>query len=91
MNKDKVERWRQLHGVIPRFDPKANTKIIARVAAAVLGIRRVEVSFVDEDVLHKIYRINRGNDHDPAEMRVSLPVCPRLKTRSEVATLTCLR
>lgn len=79
--------------IVPLWTREPSMNAIENVCRLRLQIDSKEpcsVSFHAEGAFNKLYLVKAGHDRSWL-MRVSLPVCPHHKTRSEVATIKWLR
>jgi Ser/Thr protein kinase RdoA (MazF antagonist) len=79
-------------GLVPRWTKEPDTKVISQIARKHLGHDEdvhIDVSFHAQGAFNKLYKITAAGSE--CLMRVSLPVYPRLKTQSEVATINFVR
>ncbi|EAT91101.2 hypothetical protein SNOG_01452 [Parastagonospora nodorum SN15] len=79
-------------GLEPRWTQEPDVKIIAQIARKHLDLHeqvQIDVSFHAQGAFNKLYKITAAGR--ACLMRISLPVYPRLKTQSEVATINFVR
>jgi Ser/Thr protein kinase RdoA (MazF antagonist) len=89
---DGLEWKSTLIGLKPRWTEEPDIQVIERIARKRLGYTEdepIDVTLFAQGASNKLYKIKVGNAE--VIMRVSLPVYPRLKTESEVATLNWVR
>lgn len=80
-------------GVTPAWATEPNIKAmieIERKSLAIPELTRCDVEFLAEGTFNKVYNVRCGLDEEYI-MRVTLPVQPRFKTMSEVATINVIR
>ncbi|KAF2851945.1 hypothetical protein T440DRAFT_488562 [Plenodomus tracheiphilus IPT5] len=91
-NQEGLEWVSTTFGLEPRWTAEPDIDAIAQIARKHLDRGRdvpINVSFHAQGAFNKLYRISTGDsDH---LLRVSLPVYPRMKTESEVATIEFIR
>lgn len=73
----------------PQWTTDVDPKSIKQVIGSIYSTQTVQVSFLAQGALNKLYDIR--TDNDTLVMRVSLPVDPQWKTISEVATMEWMR
>ncbi len=73
----------------PQWTTDVDPKSIKQVIGSIYSTQTVQVSFLAQGALNKLYDIR--TDNDTLVMRVSLPVDPQWKTISEVATMEWIR
>ena len=71
-----------------QIDARARNSNIQAVAGSIVN-QDCEVDFVAEGLLNKVYKVQYGDRS--AILRIALPVDPKAKTESEVATLRFVR
>ena len=79
-------------GLEPRWTKEPDIEIIRELAQEHLGHdmeASIEVAFLAQGAFNKLYKITVADA--ACLMRVSLPVYPKLKTQSEVATINFIR
>lgn len=79
-------------GLEPRWTQEPDVKIIAQIARKHLDLHEqvhTDVSFHAQGAFNKLYKVTAAGRS--CLMRVALPVYPRLKTHSEVATINFVR
>jgi thiamine kinase-like enzyme len=91
-NQDGFEWVEKTFGLEPSWTKEPDFKIIASIARAHLGCDEEalpHVSFYAQGAFNKLYKVSTVDT--TCLMRVSLPVDPRYKTESEVATIEFVR
>lgn len=91
-DQDGLEWVSETFGLEPRWTKEPDTEIISRIVRKHLGHDEevhIDVGLHAQGAFNKIYRIAAAGAE--CLMRVSLPVYPRLKTQSEVATINFVR
>jgi hypothetical protein len=91
-NRDGFEWVEKTFGLEPRWTKEPDVKIIASIARAHLGCDEEalpHVGFYAQGAFNKLYKVSTVGT--TCLMRVSLPVDPRYKTESEVATIEFVR
>lgn len=91
-NQDGLEWVEGTFGTEPRWTKEPDIEIVKQTAQKHLGCTEntsMEVAFHAQGAFNKLYRISTGDS--TYLMRVSLPVDPRHKTASEVATIEFVR
>ncbi|KAH7411973.1 kinase-like domain-containing protein [Phaeosphaeria sp. MPI-PUGE-AT-0046c] len=79
-------------GLEPRWTKEPDVDIIRNLARKHLGHDdevQIDVTFYAQGAFNKLYKIQAAGS--ACLMRVALPVCPHLKTESEVATINFVR
>lgn len=86
MQQSKLFEWVQtLFPLEPRWTTEVDPKSIRMVVEATQSKRCHEVEFLTQGAFNKIYTVR--NDGESLIMRLSMPVDPKWKTASEVATM----
>jgi Ser/Thr protein kinase RdoA (MazF antagonist) len=91
-SQDGLEWASTTFGLQPRWTKEPEIAVIAVIARKHLGLPtevQVDVVFYAQGAFNKLYKITASDSS--CLMRVSLPVHPRLKTESEVATINFVR
>jgi Ser/Thr protein kinase RdoA (MazF antagonist) len=91
-SQDGLEWVATTFGLEPRWTKEPNIDVISRIARARLGHKEevaIDVTFYAQGAFNKLYKI-KASEYEWL-MRVSLPVHPSLKTKSEVATIEFVR
>ena len=91
-NQDGLEWVEEMFGLEPRWTKEPDVNIIASIAHAHLGCDEgalPNVSFYAQGAFNKLYKVSTADT--TCLMRVSLPVDPRWKTESEIATMEFVR
>jgi Ser/Thr protein kinase RdoA (MazF antagonist) len=92
LNQDGLEWATTTFGLEPRWTKEPDIEAMSRIARKHLGHHEdvpVDVTFYAQGAFNKLYKISTAGS--VCLMRVSLPVYPRLKTQSEVATINFVR
>jgi hypothetical protein len=79
-------------GLEPRWTREPDIEVMSRLARKHLGHHEdvpIDVVFYAQGAFNKLYKISAAGS--VCLMRVALPVYPRLKTQSEVATINFVR
>ncbi|KAJ4138652.1 hypothetical protein NW768_002503 [Fusarium equiseti] len=94
----KIERpgllWeKDLFDTIPVWEYEPDLDIISKVVQETLGLSSGEckVSFLDAGAINRVYAVQVKDEKNKYIMRLSLPLDPKNKTASEVATHKWLR
>jgi Ser/Thr protein kinase RdoA (MazF antagonist) len=91
-NQDGLEWVTTSFGLKPRWTKEPNIEAMSKIARIHLGHHEdvpMDVAFYAQGAFNKLYKISAAGS--VCLMRVSLPVYPRLKTQSEVATINFVR
>lgn len=91
-DQDGLEWTSTTFGLEPRWTREPDTNVITRIARKHLGHDddvSIEVAFHAQGAFNKLYKINAAGSM--CLLRTSLPVCPKFKTESEVATINFVR
>lgn len=73
----------------PKWTVEPDISAIERTINSIYGDNACKVEFLDEGAFNKVYKVHQNNES--LIMRVCIPICPALKTRSEIATVEWIR